>query len=77
MRNSKILAQVSVAVGSNGIAIQDDANFFYVDKWSSLWTWGGVSLPAEGDFIVIQHVGFGINIKYSLVTAKFIIKKYK
>ena len=63
VRYSNILLQVSVAVGSNGIATQDNAEFFYIDKWSSQWTWGGHSPPVEGDFVVIQQVNFGINIK--------------
>ena len=57
--------QVDVAVGSNGIATQDKADFFYIDKWSSPWTWGGLSPPVEGDFVVIQQVNFSVNITIS------------
>ena len=54
--------QVSVAVGSIGIATQDFADFFYIDKWSSPWTWGGNPPPVDGDFVVIQQVNFSVNI---------------
>ena len=30
-----------------------DADFFYIDVWSSVYTWGGESLPAAGEFVVI------------------------
>ena len=29
--------------------------FRYVDRWSSIWTWGGVGIPQEGEFIVIER----------------------
>ena len=28
--------------------------FYYVDRWSSIYTWGGKGLPQEGEFIVIK-----------------------
>lgn len=30
-----------------------DANFEYIDVWSSPFTWGGGPLPEKGDFVVI------------------------
>ncbi|XP_053372863.1 fibrocystin-L-like [Mercenaria mercenaria] len=48
--------KVEVQVSGNGIANEvsaGDADFSYIDVWSSLYTWGGVSLPQEGEFIII------------------------
>ncbi|XP_035665207.1 fibrocystin-L-like [Branchiostoma floridae] len=43
------------ASGTNGIATQDNADFYYVDRWSSVYTWGGeqAGLPEAGDFIIV------------------------
>lgn len=30
-----------------------DADFEYIDIWSSPFTWGGGPLPEKGDFVVI------------------------
>ena len=43
-----IETKVRVEVGSNGKAIDDDAYFFYVDVWSSPFTWGGNDPPENG-----------------------------
>lgn len=32
---------------------QSSAEFFYIDVWSSPFTWGGGPLPKEGDLVVI------------------------
>ena len=32
-----------------------DSNFFYIDVWSSNFTWGGTFPPVEGDFVVIPR----------------------
>lgn len=32
---------------------QDNADFFYIDVWSSRFTWGGLSPPEKGTFAVI------------------------
>lgn len=32
---------------------QSFAEFFYIDVWSSPFTWGGGPLPKEGDLVVI------------------------
>jgi len=47
---------VKVAIGNNGIATQDNADFQYIDKWSSIYTWGGKTVPGEGDIVVIEKV---------------------
>ena len=33
---------------------QTNADFFYVDMWSSQFTWGGEDPPVEGDFVIIS-----------------------
>lgn len=33
---------------------QTSAEYFYVDVWSSPFTWGGGPLPKDGDFVVIS-----------------------
>lgn len=43
-----IKTKVRVDVGSNGSAIQQEADFYYVDVWSSKYTWGGRDPPVEG-----------------------------
>jgi hypothetical protein len=30
-----------------------DADFEYIDVWSSLFTWGGGPLPQAGEFVII------------------------
>ena len=30
-----------------------DSDFFYIDVWSSNFTWGGASPPLEGEFVII------------------------
>ena len=45
--------KVRVDIGSNGIATQDLADFEYIDVWSSIYTWGGKSLPEAGEMVVI------------------------
>ncbi|KAM3858592.1 fibrocystin-L-like [Diretmus argenteus] len=45
--------KVRVSIGDRGIAKMDNADFFYVDVWSSRFTWGGQSPPERGTFAVI------------------------
>ncbi|KAA0710209.1 Fibrocystin-L Polycystic kidney and hepatic disease 1-like protein 1 [Triplophysa tibetana] len=45
--------KVRVLIGNRGIARMDRADFFYIDVWSSPYTWGGLSPPEEGTFAVI------------------------
>ncbi|KAM9737277.1 LOW QUALITY PROTEIN: PKHD1 like 1, tandem duplicate 1 [Menidia menidia] len=46
-------ATVRVAIGNRGVAQQGGADFFYIDVWSSRFTWGGLSPPERGSFVVI------------------------
>lgn len=43
-----IETKVRVDVGNNGKALDDGADFFYVDVWSSRFTWGNQDPPGEG-----------------------------
>ncbi|XP_040908783.1 LOW QUALITY PROTEIN: PKHD1 like 1, tandem duplicate 1 [Toxotes jaculatrix] len=45
--------KVRVSIGDRGIAKMDNADFFYIDVWSSRFTWGGLSPPETGSFAVI------------------------
>uniref|UniRef100_UPI003AACF14E PKHD1 like 1, tandem duplicate 1 n=1 Tax=Centroberyx gerrardi TaxID=166262 RepID=UPI003AACF14E len=45
--------KVRVSIGDRGIAKMDNAHFFYIDVWSSRYTWGGLSPPEKGTFAVI------------------------
>ncbi|TSK31508.1 Fibrocystin-L [Bagarius yarrelli] len=47
------LTKILVNVGNRGIAQTDQADFFYIDVWSSRYTWGGQSPPEAGSFAVI------------------------
>lgn len=49
-----IRAKVMVFIEGKGFAISD-VYFWYVDVWSSNFTWGGGPLPQEGDFVVIPR----------------------
>merc|ERR1719483_1010979 len=56
--NGAIEAAVIVEVPDQGYAAYDDvsaATFYYIDRWSSIWTWGGTGTPQEGEFIVITE----------------------
>ena len=54
-----LLAEVKVFVSSRGFAIPETSNtqiwYQYIDRWSSIYTWGGESLPSEGDSVLIQQ----------------------
>eukprot|EP00795_Rhopilema_esculentum_P009048 gene9048-16692_t len=50
-----IKTDVRVDVGTNGKAVPVNASFFYVDVWSSKYSWGGNSPPVAGDFVIIKH----------------------
>ncbi|XP_038580507.1 PKHD1 like 1, tandem duplicate 1 [Micropterus salmoides] len=45
--------KVRVSIRDQGIAKMDNASFFYIDVWSSRFTWGGLSPPEAGSFAVI------------------------
>ncbi|XP_066121905.1 fibrocystin-L [Saccopteryx bilineata] len=46
-------APVHVTIRSIGMAKRDNADFLYVDVWSSNFSWGGNSPPEEGSLVVI------------------------
>ena len=45
-----IETKVRVEVDNNGKALNDDGDFFYVDVWSSRFTWGNQDPPREGKY---------------------------
>ncbi|XP_075995316.1 PKHD1 like 1, tandem duplicate 1 [Genypterus blacodes] len=45
--------KVRVSIKDQGIATMTNADFFYVDVWSSRFTWGGLSPPEKGTFAVV------------------------
>ncbi|XP_051526679.1 fibrocystin-L-like [Myxocyprinus asiaticus] len=45
--------KVRVELGNRGIARMDSADFFYIDVWSSPYTWRGLPPPEKGTFAVI------------------------
>ena len=47
-----VKSEVLVNVEGN-FAESGGLTFFYVDLWSSVYTWGGESPPVEGDFVVV------------------------
>ncbi|XP_069478234.1 fibrocystin-L [Ambystoma mexicanum] len=47
--------KVKVNIGGKGIAMLDHADFFYIDVWSSNYTWGGKSPPDAGSLAVISE----------------------
>ncbi|XP_072025340.1 fibrocystin-L-like [Amphiura filiformis] len=49
-----IKTKVRVEVSNKGIATQDYADYYYVDRWSSQYTWGGKDPPVKGDFVIIK-----------------------
>ena len=53
-----IKAPVVVDVPDQGYAVYSDpdaAIFYYIDRWSSIWTWGGLGTPLKDEFIVITE----------------------
>ncbi|CAH1789358.1 unnamed protein product [Owenia fusiformis] len=48
-----IQTKVRVEIGTNGIATQDGADFWYIDVYSSPYSWGGNLPPVAGDFVVV------------------------
>ncbi|KAG9339164.1 hypothetical protein JZ751_024022 [Albula glossodonta] len=47
------LTTVQVNIEHKGLANMDNADFFYIDVWSSKYTWSGLSPPEAGTFAVI------------------------
>ncbi|KAK3587658.1 hypothetical protein CHS0354_042441 [Potamilus streckersoni] len=54
--SGSIKTKVRVEVSGNGIAKQQDESqtFYYVDRWSSPYSWGGGPLPAAGEMVIIS-----------------------
>ena len=72
-----IEAAIVVDVKGQGYADYSDisaATFYYIDRWSSKWTWGGTGTPLEGEYIVITN-GQTILLDESTPTLKFLLIK--
>ena len=50
-----IRAQVMVYVEGKGFASSEGVTFWYVDLWSSRFTWGNEDPPSEGQFVVVPR----------------------
>ena len=75
--NGAIESPVNVDVPTQGYADYSDvaaATFYYIDRWSSIWTWGGTGTPMEGEYIVITN-GQTILLDESTPTLKFLLIK--
>ena len=46
--------KVMVFIEGKGFALSD-FEFWYIDVWSSRFTWGGLPPPTEGDFVVVPR----------------------
>ncbi|ROT65416.1 putative fibrocystin-L [Penaeus vannamei] len=47
---------VMVTVPGKGIAtVDENGEFFYIDRWSSVFTWGGLPVPSEGQLVIIEN----------------------
>ena len=56
--NGCIETPVTVEVPSQGYAKNPDdgsTTFYYIDRWNSIYTWGGKGTPLEGELIVITE----------------------
>ena len=56
--NGAIEAPIIVDVPSQGYARHQNltlSTFYYIDRWSSIWTWGGLGTPLAGELIVITE----------------------
>ncbi|KAI8520672.1 Fibrocystin-L [Branchiostoma belcheri] len=51
--NGTAKSKVRVEVGDQGVALQTNADFWYIDVWSSPYTWGGGPLPEAGDLVAV------------------------
>ncbi|KAK3879633.1 hypothetical protein Pcinc_015818 [Petrolisthes cinctipes] len=47
---------VQVNVPAKGFATTDEnGEFFYIDRWSSVYTWGGEAVPSTGQLVVVDN----------------------
>ena len=50
-----VRAQLMVFVAGKGFAESENVTFWYVDLWSSRFTWGNQDPPREGEFVVVPR----------------------
>ena len=71
--SGKFSVKVNVKGKGDSVASAENTDlFYYVDRWSSIWTWGGLGLPQAGEFIVIKK-GDTIVLDVSTPTLEFIL----
>ncbi|XP_078542272.1 fibrocystin-L-like [Lissotriton helveticus] len=64
--------KVKVNIGGKGMAKLDHADFFYIDVWSSNYTWGGDSPPGDG-FLAVITQGQTILLDESTAVLKMLV----
>ncbi|CAF0814130.1 unnamed protein product, partial [Brachionus calyciflorus] len=52
---SSIKALIQVYITDVGNALNSQVFFEYIDLWSSIYTWGGMDPPIEGDLVIISE----------------------
>ena len=73
--NGAYQGNVIVAIEGKGFAkykTEGSGEFYYIDRWSSKWTWGGLGTPLEGEFIVISP-GMTILLDVDTPVLKFLL----
>ena len=73
--NGAVKTNVIVDIPGKGHAKYQDAEsgeFYYIDRWSSKWTWGGTGTPLEEEFIVITP-GMTILLDTNTPVLKFLL----
>ena len=73
--SGSIKALVQVEVFGKGNAYhenKENSTFYYIDRWSSPWTWGGLGIPRQDEFIIISE-GQTILLDVSTPKIKFLL----
>ena len=73
--NGAIKSPLILDVPDKGYAAYEDeslATFYYIDRWSSKWTWSGLGSPVEGEFVVITP-GMTILLDIDTPVIKFLL----
>uniref|UniRef100_UPI00193AC945 fibrocystin-L-like n=1 Tax=Styela clava TaxID=7725 RepID=UPI00193AC945 len=71
-RNGSIETAVIVNIAGKGQSLDIGAKFYYIDLWSSIWTWGGRGIPGDDTFIVIP-AGMEIMIDENTAILKMLL----
>ena len=52
--SQSMVVLVEVHVADEGYSNSSGVTFEFIDVWSSIYTWGAMDIPVEGDFVVIS-----------------------